>query len=220
MKLHLAVLMFLVTPLFAKVTGATIESVTMEGREATITILNQSDKDIAQYDLDVILHFEDGHEMHSGHGATSAGIPLIKAHQVKIETENFRDWDHLPTKIDAVLLYIVYMDGTAEGSEDQNSGLDETIALNNRHAETVKLLASELNAALSDVSPIASAHARLENAIARKDQTVDNKELETVYKDLLHAPQDKELKLLREQAAHYSQEQKSIAARPQLRRVQ
>ena len=214
MKL-LVILPFLLTvQLYAKVDGAIIQSVKVDGPEVTVTVLNQSEKPIESLSYDVHAHFKDGHEMGAGSSSTGA---LLQPHQVKVEKQTIGSWQDPPTKVEAVVTFIIYADGIAEtDNEDQ---LDEMISMNDRSAKTTKLLVELLKASLSDAYPLPSARGQLESLIAQKDPTLDDVALQTVYGNIVHAPEGKELDTLKEQAKHYSEQWMGIRNRPRTRRA-
>ena len=150
-------------------------------------------------------------------GSSTAGAAL-KPHQVRVEKQTLGDWQHLPSKVTASVTMIIYADGIAETEDEDN--LDKMIALNDQQAKTVELLAGMLKAALSDAYPIPYARGHLESVIAQKDPSLDDEALQTVYGNIVHAPEGKELETLQQESTHYSLEWKGIKARPRLRRAQ
>jgi hypothetical protein len=200
------------------VSGASIQTITLDQKTASITVLNTSDRDITGYTVALTATFEGGRERRSEYTTDYGPLTgkVLRAHQTA--TEPYQ-WQEAPLTVDGKVIVVIYNNGTAEA--DTKETLNQIVSVRAAIAKALRFSADTLNAALSYPKPSEYARVRLQAIVAEKDKSFNQSYLQgtlSVVEDASKNTQH-ERDILQANAARFDKEATAFQAYANVRRL-
>lgn len=217
------VLLICAAAMSATVTGAQVDSATMQQGIAVIVVSSKCDQNITNFTLQITFTYPDGRKAQAGH-TVDYGIEgnSLKPHASLTQRITPPVADEVVSQVVAKVTVVIYQDNTAEVSDTQ--AFEHTFKERQRIARTFQQIATIFESASTrdDVGTQLSklvTGSRLE--YNNYDPTWDRSFLDNIASIMLTAPQGaEEHAFIKEQAVHYRKRSNALAGYASIRRVQ